>query len=50
MNEKIFKSMGRTGVAAIVVGIIVAAVGVACGVVSIVFGSNLLKKRDQITF
>ena len=50
MNERIYKTMSASGVAAIVVGIVVAAVGVGCGVVSIIFGGNLLKKRKQIVF
>ena len=50
MNEKIYKSMSRGGVAAVVLGIIVGSVGLVCGILSIIFGSSLLKKRDQITF
>lgn len=50
MNEKIYKTMSASGVASIVVGILIAAVGVGCGVVSIIFGGNLLKKRKQIVF
>lgn len=50
MNEKIFKTMAGSGVASIVVGIIVATVGVACGIISIVFGCRLLKKKEHITF
>lgn len=50
MNEKIFKTMTGSGIAAVVVGIIVASVGVACGIVSIVFGSKLLKNKGHITF
>ncbi|MCR4956632.1 MAG: hypothetical protein K6A30_08100 [Lachnospiraceae bacterium] len=50
MNEKIYKTMTGSGVAAIVVGIIVSAIGVTCGIISIVFGSRLLKRREHITF
>lgn len=50
MNEKIYKTMGASGVSSIVIGIIVAAIGVGCGIISIIFGSRLLKKRKQIVF
>lgn len=50
MNEKIYKSMTGTGVASIVVGIVVATVGVVCGIISIAFGGRLLKKREHIIF
>lgn len=50
MNECIYKNMGASGVAAVVVGIVVAAVGVGCGVVSIIFGGRLLNQRKRIVF
>ncbi|MGN0169580.1 MAG: hypothetical protein ACI39H_02335 [Lachnospiraceae bacterium] len=50
MNEKIYKTMTSSGVAAIVVGILVFVIGLACGIVSVVFGGRLLKKREKITF
>lgn len=49
MNEKLYKTMTSAGAAAIVVGVIVVTVGVACGVVSMIFGGRLLKKRESIT-
>ena len=50
MNEKIFKTMGLSGAAAIAVGIVVTVIGIAAGVVSIVSGCVLLKRRKNITF
>ena len=50
MNEKIYRTMGLSGAASIAIGIVVAAVGVAAGVVSIVSGCALLKRRKNITF
>ncbi len=48
--EKIYKTMRGTGVCSIVVGIIVLAVGVSLGVVSIVSGSVLLRRKSEIEF
>lgn len=48
MNEKVYKTMGRTGTAAIVLGIISMSVGVVCGILSIIFGSRLLKRKSEV--
>ena len=48
--EKVYKTMRNTGAANIAIGIIVIVVGVSAGVVSIVTGANLLKKKSQIMF
>lgn len=50
MNEKLYKTMTSSGVAAIVVGILISVVGLICGIISMVFGGRLLKKREKITF
>lgn len=50
MNEKIYKTMGLSGAASIAVGIVVTVIGIAAGVVSIVSGCALLKRRKNITF
>ena len=50
MNEKIYKTMSRTGTGAIVMGITITVVGVTVGVLSIISGSHLLKSRKNITF
>ena len=48
--EKVYKAMRNTGAANIAIGIIVIAVGVSVGIVSIITGANLLKKKSQIMF
>ncbi len=48
--EKVYKTMRNTGAANIAIGIIVIVVGVSAGIVSIVTGANLLKKKSQIMF
>ena len=50
MSEKVFHSLGYGGAASIAVGIIVLVTGVAAGVVSIVNGAQLLKKKKYVTF
>ena len=42
--EKIYKTMRNTGAASIAVGVIVASVGLAAGIIAIVNGALLLKK------
>ena len=48
--EKVYKAMRNTGAANIAIGTIVIAVGVSAGIVSIITGANLLKKKSQIMF
>lgn len=48
--EKIYKTMRKTGAGSIVIGIIILAVGITAGVLSIVNGAVLLKHKDEITF
>lgn len=50
MNEKIYKTMTTTGAGSIVVGIVVLVSGVVCGILSIVNGARLLKKKSEIIF
>ena len=50
MNEKIYKTMTGSGIAAIVVGILISVIGLTCGIISVIFGGRLLKKRENITF
>ena len=50
MNEKAFKSMTMAGISNIVVGIIVAVVGLAAGVMTIICGARLLKDKKGLTF
>ena len=48
--EKIYKTMRNTGAASIGVGIIVASGGLAAGIIAIVNGALLLKRKSDITF
>lgn len=48
--EKIYKTMRNTGAASIVIGIIVIVAGVAAGVIMIVNGAVLLKRKSEIIF
>ena len=47
--EKIYKTMRNTGAASIAVGVIVASVGLAAGIIAIVNGALLLKRKSEIT-
>ena len=48
--ERIYKTMRNTGAASIAVGIVVASVGLAAGIISIINGALLLKRKSEITF
>ena len=48
--EKIYKTMRNTGAASIAVGIIIATVGLTTGIIAIVNGALLLKRKSEITF
>ena len=49
MNEKIYKTMGRVGGGNIAMGAVLVVAGVATGVLMIVSGAGLLKRRGEIT-
>lgn len=48
--EKIYKTMRNSGSACIVTGIISIVLGVTTGIIMIVFGAKLLKRKDEIVF
>lgn len=50
MNEKVYKVMRGVGVSNIVMGIVVIALGVACGVLNIISGAKLIKEKSNIIF
>ena len=50
MNEKVFRTMGRTGGGNIGMGGLLLVAGVTMGVLMIVNGAKLLKRRAEITF
>lgn len=48
--EKIYKTMRGTGILNIVIGSVIITAGVATGVMAIVSGAILLKRKSEITF
>ena len=48
MNEKIYKTMSSTGARSLAVGIIVLTTGIVTGIMMIVSGARLLKKKSDI--
>lgn len=48
--ERIYKTMRNTGAGAVTIGIIILVTGVTVGIVSIVNGAILLKRKSEITF
>ena len=50
MNEQIYKTMGRVGGGNIAMGAVLVVAGVATGVLMIVSGAGLLKRRGEIMF
>lgn len=50
MNEKIYKTMSGAGVTSLVLGIVIMVTGIVSGIMLILGGTRLLKKRSEITF
>jgi len=50
MMERVYKTMRNSGAASIAVGIVIAAVGLTAGIIAIVSGAQLLKRKGEITF
>ncbi len=50
MNEKTYKTMKSTGAGSIAIGIVVLIGGVVCGVLAIINGARLLRKKSEIIF
>lgn len=48
--EKIYKTMKNSGMSSIIVGIVMLSVGVTAGIIAIVNGAILLKRKSEITF
>ena len=48
--ERIYKTMRNTGAGCIAVGIIMAVTGLTVGIISIVNGALLLKRKSEIEF
>ena len=50
MMEKIYNVMKNSGIVSIVIGVVMIILGLATGIVSIIYGSKLLLKKDDIVF
>lgn len=50
MNEKLYKTMGVAGAGNLAIGIIAIVTGVVSGILLIISGARLLKKRSEIIF
>ena len=50
MNEKVYKTMAVNGAGNIALGVIMLVSGIACGIVAIVSGAKLLKRKSDIIF
>ena len=50
MEEKVFKTMGRTGAWNMTLGIVSIVVGIATGVLLIISGAKLISDRSKILF
>ena len=48
--ERIYTTMRNAGAASVAVGIVILTVGMAAGIVAIVNGAVLLKRKSEITF
>ena len=48
--ERVYKTMRNTGILNIVIGSVILAAGGAVGVMAIVSGAILLKRKSEITF
>lgn len=48
--EKIYKAMRNVGVCNIVIGSVILAAGAAVGVMAIISGAVLLRRKSEITF
>lgn len=48
MNEKIYKTMSGSGVCSLALGIIILVTGITAGVMMIVNGARLLKRKSEI--
>ena len=48
--ENVYKTMRNIGAANIAIGIIMIETGLSTGILAIVTGANLLKKKSQLTF
>jgi len=50
MMEKIYKVMRNVGAASIAMGVVLITVGLITGILSIIEGAILLKRKEDLTF
>lgn len=50
MNEKIYKTMARCGAGSVALGIVILVTGITSGILMLVSGTRLLKRKSEITF
>ena len=50
MDEKVYKTMGRSGAWNIAIGVVIIVVGLFAGVLSIINGAKLIKDKSRIIF
>ncbi|MFP3156038.1 hypothetical protein LQZ18_16760 [Lachnospiraceae bacterium ZAX-1] len=50
MNEKTYQTMTGTGAGNIALGVIVLVMGIVCGILTIVNGARLIKRKSDIIF
>lgn len=48
--EKIYKTMRDTGAGSIALGIVILVAGITVGIISIINGTILLKRKNELTF
>ena len=48
--EKIYKTMRDTGAGSIALGIVILVSGITVGIISIINGTILLKRKNELTF
>lgn len=50
MNEKTYKTMTVAGAGNIAIGVVMLVCGIVCGILSIINGANMLKRKSDIIF
>ncbi len=48
--ERVYKTMRNAGALSLAVGIVITVISLAVGIISIINGSFLLKRKSEITF
>ncbi|WP_394526419.1 hypothetical protein [Lacrimispora sp. JR3] len=48
--ERVYKTMRNAGALSLAIGIVVTVIGLTAGIISIINGSFLLKRKSEITF